>query len=363
MSNIPSSLKSKIGLQLHNKLGHPIKIIKDHIYEYFLTKSGIKFEIFDTLDSIVDVENNFDLLLISESHPSRSKSDTYYIDDTHVLRTHTSAHQNELLKQGHKSFLVTGDVYRKDEIDSKHYNIFHQMEGVHILQDDQDPVTELKKILSELVTYLFPDAEYRFNSDYFPFTDPSFEIEVKFDNKWMEILGCGVVHRRILDRLGIKQQAIAFGAGIERLAMIFFDIPDIRLFWTDDKRFSDQFKDGKITKFKPYPKLAAQDKDISFWINAGEIISTDICNKKSFIWTNINNFYEIVRDVCDTTILSVGIMDQFYHTKLDKYSMTFKLIIEPKDLVEGNHSKVSEYANSCVTNIVSKLTSLGYTIR
>lgn len=115
-SNIPSSIENKLGKNLHLKSDHPLGILKNHIYNYFQD-----FETFDNLSPIVSIQDNFDLLRIPKDHPSRSKSDTYYVNENQVLRSHTSAHQNQLLKAGHSKFLVTGDVYRKDEIDRNHY--------------------------------------------------------------------------------------------------------------------------------------------------------------------------------------------------------------------------------------------------
>lgn len=357
MSNVPNSIKDKIGLNLHNKLGHPIKILKNHIYKYFDTL-GYNFKKFDNFEPFVSVENNFDLLRIPKEHPSRSIHDTYYINDNTVLRTHTSAHQNELLDMGYTNFLVTGDVYRKDEIDSRHYNVFHQMEMVRLLDDDIDPEQELKKILDGLIKYLFPKNEYRFNTDYFPFTEPSFEVEVKFGDKWMEILGCGVIHREILDRLHIKQKGIAVGFGIERLAMILFDIPDIRYFWTNDNRFLDQFQSEEIIKFKPYPKLNPVTKDISFWIPDIEVNIQDI----HFDWKNVNDFYEWIREICDNNIADVLVLDKFYHQKKNKYSITFRFTIEG-DLNETNPSKLESYANDVMIKTANFLKEKGYSIR
>lgn len=359
LSNIPQSIRTKIGSCLHNRKNHPIRIIKDLIYKYFDEKSGNYFVKFDDFACQVKVKDNFDLLLIPKDHPSRSKSDTYYIDNETVLRTHTSAHQNELLEKGNTKFLVSGDVYRKDEIDARHYPIFHQMEGVCLVKDDVDPIDDLKKVLSGLVEYLFPDKEYRFGNDYFPFTDPSFEVEVKFGERWLEILGCGVIHSKILDRLNIKQKGWAFGLGLERFAMILFDIPDIRLFWTDDHRFCDQFTEGKITTFKPYSKIEPLAKDISFWIDEKEVNKKD----EGFDWVNINNFYELVREVCGDSVASVSILDKFYHAKHKKYSMTFRLSIGSNDHRIDDHAKVTEHANNCVKTIISGLAKLGYTIR
>lgn len=131
-SNIPHTVRAKLNHKLHKRRGHPIKIIKNYIHEYFHN-----FNKYDDMPNIVNIKNNFDDLLIPQDHPSRKMSDTYYISSDTILRTHTSAHQTELLSQGETQFLVTGDVYRKDEINSRHYNIFHQMEGVKCFQLNQ----------------------------------------------------------------------------------------------------------------------------------------------------------------------------------------------------------------------------------
>jgi phenylalanyl-tRNA synthetase alpha chain len=192
-SNIPKSVIEKMNRNLYLIHRHPLEIIKTQIYNYFKTLRD-DWVIFENLDKVVSVENNFDKLLIPQTHPSRSKSDTYYLNPSIVLRTHTSAHQTELLAQGYGSFLVCGDVYRRDEVDCCHYNIFHQLEGV-LLFDESDSV-DLEKLLVKMMEglcgKLFPGCEYRVKSDYFPFTNPSWEIEVNYNSKWLEILGCGV---------------------------------------------------------------------------------------------------------------------------------------------------------------------------
>lgn len=328
MSNIPSNIESKRKLKYHNKLGHPICLIKQKIYNHFKSLK-IPFKMFDDLDEVVDTINNFDLLLISNSHPSRSKSDTYYIDDTHVLRTHTSAHQNFLLSEGEYHFLVTGDVYRKDEVDKFHYPVFHQMEGVHIVDDDIDPEEDLKLTLSGLVEYLFPGKLYRFNNDYFPFTVPSFEIEVLLGTKWVEILGCGVIHNDILKHNNITKKGWAFGLGLERLAMIFYSIPDIRLFWTTDERFINQFNshtcDDEIT-FLQYPKLEKRYKDISFWLDPSDCEITD---GKLVKWTRQNDFFDVIRSCFDGNVEEVEKFDEFFHPKIKKYSNAWRIWLSP----------------------------------
>ena len=128
-SNIPASIKSKIGTNLHLRPNHPIGIIKDLILS---SLPGV--EVFDDFSPIVSITSNFDSLLVPEDHVCRSPQDTYYVDSERVLRTHTSAHQVDLMSSGYTEFLVVGDVYRRDEIDRTHYPVFHQMEGVKLFE-------------------------------------------------------------------------------------------------------------------------------------------------------------------------------------------------------------------------------------
>ncbi|KAK1289226.1 hypothetical protein QJS10_CPB18g00059 [Acorus calamus] len=250
-NNVPDAIFSKLGMQLHRRDNHPIGILKNAIYDYFDESHGGKFVKFDDLCPIVDVKKNFDDVLVPDDHVSRSYNDTYYVDASTVLRCHTSAHQADLLRSGHTHFLVTGDVYRRDSIDSTHYPVFHQMEGVRVFSPDEwlasgvDATSyaamDLKKTLEGLAQHLFGAVDMRWVDTYFPFTSPSFELEIYFQEKWMEVLGCGVTEQEILKRSGkIDNVAWAFGLGLERLAMVLFEIPDIRLFWSTDQRFTSQ---------------------------------------------------------------------------------------------------------------------------
>jgi phenylalanyl-tRNA synthetase alpha chain len=135
-NNVTEAIASKVGRNLHNRTHHPICTIKNIITTHF-TSLNQNFEFFDDLCPVVDTKNNFDDLLVKPDHVSRRMSDTYYISRDTVLRTHTSAHQTSLLSQGSTAFLATGDVYRRDEIDSSHYPVFHQMEGVRVFSDDE----------------------------------------------------------------------------------------------------------------------------------------------------------------------------------------------------------------------------------
>ena len=312
-SNITPGIKSKMDRNLHNQKNHPLEIIKRKIYEYF----GNEFETFDNFNPIVSTEDNFDKLRIEKDHPSRSLSDTYYVNEKTVLRTHTSAHQNELLQKGIKKFLVTGDVYRKDEINSTHYPVFHQTEGICIFENGEDAKVELKKILGGLIEHLFPGCTYRFNDDYFPFTEPSFEVEVEFNDDWLEVLGCGVVHQEIMNNCDLGDKTgWAFGLGLERLAMILFKIPDIRYFWTTDKRFLKQFESGDVVIFQSYSKHPPCPKDISFWTS------------ESF---NYNEFCEIIREVGGDLVEEISLLDDFIHPTSQKTSKCYRIIYRSPD--------------------------------
>ena len=288
------------------------------------------FEHFESLSPIVSTFDNFDSLLIPESHPARAKSDTYYINDTHLLRCHTSAHQHQLLKNGHEQFIVAGDVYRKDEINRTHFPVFHQIEGVKLFPKEtpeEEVIDDLKTTLLNLIKYVFgkDDLEYRWNSDYFPFTHPSFELEIKYNGEWLEVLGCGVIQPKILKDTGhATQTGWAFGIGLERLAMKMFQIPDIRYFWSEDPRFLSQFSEddytdgSSFTIFKPYSKSADKKISVSFWI----LDESDY---------NDNDIFDMIRDVCGIYVENVSLVDEFIHPKTKLKSKCFDINLRHPD--------------------------------
>lgn len=136
-TNATPTILSKVGRNLHHVKNHPLKILKDKIHEYMYARerrhgNGPLFTMVDNIPPVVTVEQNFDSLLVPKNHISRSKNDNYYINNSYMLRAHTSAHQVDLMRTGLDAFLVSGDVYRRDEIDKNHYPVFHQMEGVRL---------------------------------------------------------------------------------------------------------------------------------------------------------------------------------------------------------------------------------------
>jgi len=327
-NNVTDNIFEKMGQNHHQNPDHPLGIIKKVIFDYFdESHNDGQFMKFDDLKPIVSTTMNFDEVLVPSDHVSRDPNDTYYVDEHTVLRCHTSAHQASLLREGNAKFLVTGDVYRRDTIDATHYPAFHQMEGVRVFEQSEWEAAgctgaelaekELKRALEGLSQHLFGDVEMRWVDAYFPFTEPSFELEIFFKGEWLEVLGCGVMQQAILDDSGnAGKKAWAFGLGLERLAMILFDIQDIRLFWTKDERFTSQFQAGCFKqggtgmKFKSFSKFPPCLKDVSFWVS----------DKFSE-----NNLCELVRGVGGDLVESCVLIDEFENKKVGKTSNCYRI--------------------------------------
>ncbi len=310
---------------LTKKENSPVKILADEIIKL------PRFKDFDLIDipRIVSVQDDFDLLNTPEDHPSRRETDTYYITDKDILRTQMTVmwpyylRDKEVLKRletkGHIEALVSGIVFRKDEIDRKHFPAFHQIDFLYICKKDQKVITqkELEAVQSDSVKAIFgQDIEYRFLVDSFPFTDPSVQLELKSNDKWMEVTGAGLVHAQVLKNFGLDPEIYngwAFSFGVERLAMIKMGISDIRIFWSDDPRITSQFKDIN-SQYKEVSKYPETSRDISF------IIDKNI---------NLNNYYEIVRDFAENLIEEVKLIDSYENEEKfgqDKKSYTFRII-------------------------------------
>ena len=188
---------------------------------------------------------NFEALNIPEDHPAKDMHDTFYLDNGVLLRTHTSPVQIRTMeKQGPPIRIICpGRVYRKDS-DLTHTPMFHQVEGLVI--EENASFSVLKGMLSDFINNFFgKEMDLRFRPSYFPFTEPSAEVDIKWKKGWLEILGCGMVHPNVLDMSGINSKrysGFAFGLGPERMAMLKYDIPDLRSFFENDLRFLKQFK-------------------------------------------------------------------------------------------------------------------------
>ena len=222
---------------------HPINYIKDDILELLLSYGFC----LATGPEIESEEFNFDKLNIKETHPARQMHDTFYVENkTRVLRTHTSPVQvRAMLGQTPPlSFVSGGKVYRKDD-DSTHLPMFHQIEGIHV--DKEINFSHLKNLIFKIIKSIFgKEVQIRFRPSYFPFTEPSAEVDILSENgTWLEILGCGIINPIVLENCSIssdKYSGFAFGLGIERIAMLKYGVTDIRDFYKSNLDFLNQFK-------------------------------------------------------------------------------------------------------------------------
>jgi phenylalanyl-tRNA synthetase alpha chain len=309
---------------LAKKENSPVKILFDQIINL------PRFKDFDIVEfpKIITTEQCFDLLNTPKDHPSRKETDTYYLDDFHILRTQMTAFWSfylkspevleKLEKEGEIKALSPGIVFRKDEIDKSHYPAFHQIDGLLICKKSKRIITQndLKEVQADLAKGIFgKDIEYKFIEDTFPYTIESLEMDIMFNGQWLEVNGAGLVNPVVLKNFGINPEVYngwAFGFG-ERLAMIKMGIPDIRILWSEDPRITNQFKDIN-SKFKEVSKYPGTSRDISF------IIDKNI---------NLNNYYEIVRDYAENLIEEVKLVDEYESENKfgkGKKSYTFRIV-------------------------------------
>ena len=221
---------------------HPITQITERITSIFQT---LGFTVADGPD-IETVFNNFDALNSPADHPSRDEQDTFYLNSGELLRCHTSPVQIRYMKENKPPIRIIspGRCYRRDTSDATHSANFHQIEGLYI--DEEVSLADLKATLNHFARELMgPKAEIRFRPHYFPFTEPSVEVDIKHDKLgWIEVLGAGLVDPNVFINVGYDPaccSGFAFGMGIERIAMILFGINDIRHLYENDQRFLAQF--------------------------------------------------------------------------------------------------------------------------
>lgn len=382
-TNVTASILSHLGRNLHVKRHNPLSLVRERVVNYFYkrfvnTRCNPIFSVYDNLLPVVSCEQNFDSLLIPEDHVSRSKSDCYYLNRNYLLRSHMTAYQSELIRTGLNNFLIVGDVYRRDEIDRSHYPVFHQIDAVRLLTRDQlfhnedqslqlfddsghgnigivnqskqschtlEAVKlmehELKSTLVGLTKDLFGDVQYKWIDTYFPFTEPSWELEINYNGDWLEILGCGIMKQSIVNNAGARDRiGWAFGIGLERLAMCLYKIPDIRLFWSNDSGFSNQFLVDNVNEnitYKPISVMPQCTNDISFWLPDNDRYSP-------------NDFYDLVRTVGGDLIEQVNLIDNFKHPKTGKTSHCYRIIYRhmertlTKEEVNLIHKKIEDDA-------------------
>ena len=283
------------------------------------------------IPEIVPASISFDLFNFEANHPARSKSDTYYADDKNILRTHDTVFwyyylnlpeiKERISRKESMGTLCYGKVYRKDEIDRHHMNIFHQMGGWYLQPDEKGvlKLDDLKEVLSQIVKTVFgEDTIYRFNEDIFPYTDPSLEVEIQVEGQWVEVLGGGMPKKEVLANMGVSgYNGWAYGFGLERLAIIGMKLPDIRLLWSEDERVKKQLVLGQpfveVSKFPPVTR------DISFVVD------------KSFV---PNDYFDLVRDVAGDLAEEVELIDKYEDVAKfgkDKLSYAYRIIYRSVD--------------------------------
>ena len=459
-ANLSTGILPHLDRRLHMSENHPLAITKSLVESVFQPP---KYRNYVHLNPVVTTAANFDVLGFPRDHPGRSKTDTYYVNKERLLRTHTSAHQDELFRAigkadetetgEHSGFTLIADVFRRDSIDRSHYPVFHQMEGAmtwkidsnnpdacaDIIRKDLEglgkanlevldvesfsktnPMQEgahrpgdvdlvarhLKASLEHLVVKVITAAreahgeagstvegepiKARWVEAYFPFTAPSYELEVWWKGEWLELLGCGVVQQKLLDNAGISDRiGWAWGIGIERLAMLLFGIPDIRLFWSEDQRFLNQFKKGTVTEFKPFSRFPTCFKDVAFWIDASKstieadptpppLGAADVNpgpaaaapagghsnplpndppppSSDSF---HENDLMEIVRDIAGSLVEDVRLVDDFKHPKTGRRSLCYRINYRSLERTLTN-----EETNVLHQRVTEKLKDIGLKLR
>ncbi|KAK5997879.1 Phenylalanyl-tRNA synthetase [Cladobotryum mycophilum] len=372
--NVPPNIIDATSRQLHLQHDHPVSITRQIIQSNFPEPT---YRYYNEYSPVVSTHQNFDSLGFPVNHPGRALSDTYYLNDKQLLRTHTSAHQADTFRANESDgYLISADVYRRDSIDRSHYPIFHQMEGARSWDRDKVPngdiaaavladlerlpkhdVVEahhsaaeaeaigkhLKRSLENMVVDIFTRAKaaavkenpnfvdeplrMRWVEAYFPFTSPSWELEVYYAGDWLEVLGCGVVKQELYINAGVPSQlGWAFGIGIDRIAMLLFKIPDIRLFWSKDKRFLSQFEGvsdnpDTLKRFANFSKHPPCPKDVSFWVSG-----TSPAGGNTHGTFHENDVMELVRSIGGDVVEDVRLIDEFTHPKTGRKSMAYRII-------------------------------------
>jgi len=337
--------------------GSPLKAMVDRVLAI------PDFADFDNIviPEIIPTEILFDLFDFAADHPARSESDTYYVDKLpatgkvgkNVLRTHDTVFwyyylqqpeiQERIAKKESFGAFCHGKVYRKDEIDRTHMNVFHQFGGWYLTPDEKQMLTieDLKNTLAVIVKSIFgQEVKFRFNPDVFPYTDPSLEVEIDLHGKWLELLGGGLPKKLVLKNFGVEgYNGWAFGFGLERLAIAKMEIPDIRIFWSQDPRIKEQLKNLDNT-YKEVSKYPAVERDISFIINKN---------------VSLNNYYESVQDVAEGLVEEVKLMDSYENDEKfgkEKKSYTFHIVYRSLERTLTNeevnkiHEKIVEKTKS-----------------
>ncbi|EFR46949.1 phenylalanine--tRNA ligase subunit alpha [Helicobacter cinaedi] len=231
--------------------GHPIYQTMDRIIDFFV---NMNFSI-ESGPLVEDDFHNFEALNLPKFHPARDMQDTFYFKDSMLLRTHTSPVQIRTMEKGSLPIrmIAPGSVFRRD-YDLTHSPMFHQVEGLVVDKKDSISFSHLKYILEDFLHFMFGDVKIRFRSSFFPFTEPSAEVDISCvfckgegcrvcsHTGWLEVLGCGIVNNKVFESVGYKDvSGYAFGLGVERFAMLIHCVNDLRSFFETDLRVLEQF--------------------------------------------------------------------------------------------------------------------------
>lgn len=407
-TNIPPAIIDLVGRNLHRQPNHPIGIIRSLI-EKRLVPLGFtpynefspivsKYKNFDSLGFPEDHpgRSKSDTYYINKDTLLRTHTSAHEIECFQTTKT--------------PGYLIAADVYRRDTIDRTHYPAFHQMEGARtwsktehgdkladairadlealpdsgIQVEDPNPPfhagnpkepahseevstllgQHLKRTIEIVMGDMFSAAKAaaiangstdpdlhkplkaRWIEAHFPWTSPSWEIEIWWKGEWLEMSGMGVVRQHVYDTAGMSDcVGWAFGIGLERTAMILFGVPDIRLFWSKDPRFLDQFTAGKVTNFEPWSKYPSTSRDVAFWCPEQDVHENDVM--------------EIVRSRGGDLVENVSLVDEFVHPKTNRKSQCYRITYQSME-----RSLTNDEVNAIQTSVVDDLTSqLGIEVR
>ncbi|MDD2565961.1 MAG: hypothetical protein PHZ26_05040 [Candidatus Gracilibacteria bacterium] len=366
--------------------GNPVNMVVDSLINSEFYKG---FEHVYSPEIVSEYET-FDLFYFPLNHVARRPSDSYFLDkkigDTRnsmLLRPHTTViwfHYlinggglQKLNENGEIKILSSGKTYRVDELDKTHHECFHQIDGLKIIEKSKEIINQetLKDILRNTIKILFGEnIEYRFNVDSFPYTTDSLEVEVMFRGKRLEVLGAGVVKGDVLEKLGVdsnKYNGWAFGFGIERLAMALKQIPDIRIFWSEDPRITKQW--GNLESYKEVSNYPPVYKDISMIVPKQKFQKDLEEEKKSgeleLTKKTESDFFAItgaIRDVSGNLIEEVKIIDIYEND--EKFSPEYKSLSIKITFRSIERTLTNEEINKIYFEIRENLENeLGYKLR
>lgn len=338
----PDGMRMKRFLDMPDLSRTPDSPLHEIVQRALQAKSLAGFDVIQ-IPEIVPTEVTFDLFNMGPDHPARSTSDTYYVDEKNILRTHDTVFwhyyfnlpeiRQKIANKETFGVVCYGKVYRKDEIDNRHMNVFHQFGGGFMAPMTEEDVKDkkasgekwgkvLQNALTDIARTVFAPEQVtaRFNVDDFPYTDPSYEMEAQIggSDRWIELLGCGVPREGVLKNMGVEgYTGWWFGFGLDRLAIVSMALPDIRLLRSTDPRVKKQLKLGQ--HYKEVSKFPPITRDISFVV------------PKAFV---PNDYFDLIRDIGGDLVEEVQLLDRFENAEkfgADRESYTYRVVYRSAD--------------------------------